>query len=138
MSKFNKFIPALAVAVALAPFAAGAVASHGTQKAAYVSGTSISSPLAANSKGRSAEFTPAQSGQVAVNSKGRPSEFTPANEVAVNSKGRPSEFTPAPSNEVAANSKGRPGEYAAYQQVADNSTGRPGENPAPQYETPIG
>jgi hypothetical protein len=132
MLRFIKLIPALAVIVSLSPLAANALSQHGSQKA-YIAATTVSSQIAANSKGRPAEFTPAQSNQVAANSKGRPAEFTPAasNEVAVNSKGRPAEFTPA--NEVAANSKGRPGEF----QVADNSKGRPGET-APQYETPMG
>ena len=119
MSKFTKFIPALAVVVALSPLAANASLRHdAAQNAAYSTSTSISSQLAANSKGRPAEFAPA------------------ANEVAANSKGRPAEFAPAASNEVAANSKGRPGEYAV--QVADNSKGRPGEFSGAQYETPIG
>lgn len=120
MSKFTKLIPALAVAVALSPFAFGA-AGAAIQKAGYAAPAAISSPLAANSKGRPAEFSPTPSGQVAVNSKGRPGEFGPAasTQVAVNSKGRPSELTPV--------------------QVADNSRGRPGEfSNAPGYETPLG
>jgi hypothetical protein len=104
MTNFKNFFPAVALVVALAPFAANA-ATHqaAAQKANYFSATTISTQVAVNSKGRPAEY--------AVNSKGRPAEY------AVNSKGRPAEY--------AVNSKGRPAEYAA------NSQGRPGEfNPA--------
>ncbi len=113
MLQFIKLIPALAVIVSLSPLAANVLSQHGSQKA-YIAATTVSSQIAANSKGRPAEFTPAQGNQLAANSKGRPAEFTPANDVAANSKGRPAEF-----------------------QVADNSKGRPGET-APQYETPMG
>jgi hypothetical protein len=115
MSKFTKLIPALAVAVALSPFAFGA-AGAAIQNGGYSARTAISSPLAANSKGRPAEFSPAPSAEVAVISKGRPGEF------AANSKGRPAEFTPAASAQVADNSRGRPGEFSN----------------APGYETPMG
>ena len=98
MSKFTKLVPALAVAVALSPFAFGA-AGAAVQKAGYAAPTAISSPVAANSKGRPAEFNPAPSSQVAVNSKGRPSELTPV-QVADNSKGRPGEFSNAPGYET--------------------------------------
>jgi len=86
MLQFIKLIPALAVIVSLSPLAANALSQHGSQKA-YIAATAVSS-------------------QIAANSKGRPAEFTPANEVAANSKGRPGEF------QVADNSKGRPGETA--------------------------
>jgi hypothetical protein len=86
MLQFVKLIPALAVIVSLSPLAANALSQHGSQKA-YIAATSVSSQVAANSKGRPAEFTPASSNEVAVNSKGRPGEF----QVADNSKGRPGE-----------------------------------------------
>jgi hypothetical protein len=110
MTNVKNMVSALVFALALAPLAGAVAFIYGTtQSTAYLATPARFNQLAANSKGRPAEFTPAD--QVAANSKGRPAEFTPANadQVAVNSKGRPSEFTPA--NEVAANSKGRPSEF---------------------------
>jgi hypothetical protein len=100
MSNFKKFIPALALVVALSPFAANAVTTQGqAHKPGYLSGTAISQ-FAANSKGRPGELTPANN-QTAANSKGRPGENNPAaNQVADNSKGRPGEFAPAAAPET--------------------------------------
>jgi hypothetical protein len=110
MSNFKKLVPALALVVALSPFAANAVTTQGpAHKSGYLSGTAISQ-FAANSKGRPGENSPATS-QVADNSKARAVEFPPANnQIAVNSKGRPGENSPA-ANQVADNSKGRPGDF---------------------------
>jgi hypothetical protein len=138
MTNFKKIIPAVALVVALSPFAASATsgAAHTT---GYLNSTTISSQVAANSKGRPAEFN-TNTNQVAANSKGRPAEFnTNTNQVAVNSKGRPAEFN-TNTNQVAANSKGRPAEFntATNNQVADNSKGRPAEFAPSAPETPIG
>ena len=119
MTNFKKIIPAVALVVALSPFAASAYAQGGAHNSGYLNGTAIS--------------------QVAANSKGRPAEFnTNTNQVAVNSKGRPAEFT-TNTNQVAANSKGRPAEFNTNtNQVADNSKGRPAEFAPSAPETPIG
>jgi hypothetical protein len=111
MTHFKKIIPAVALVVALSPFAASAYAQGGAHNSGYLNGTAISQ-VAANSKGRPAEFN-TNTNQVAVNSKGRPAEFnTNTNQVAANSKGRPAEFNTATNNQVADNSKGRPAEFA--------------------------
>ncbi len=68
MSKLTKLLPVLAVAVALSPLGAIAFSPHG-QAAGYHS-SSVAAQMAANSKGRPAEF------QVADNSKGRPGEVS--------------------------------------------------------------
>ena len=110
MTHFKKIIPAVALVVALSPFAASAYAQGGAHNSGYLNGTAISQ-VAANSKGRPAEFN-TNTNQVAVNSKGRPAEFnTNTNQVAANSKGRPAEFN-TNTNQVADNSKGRPAEFA--------------------------
>ena len=112
MTNFKKIIPAVALVVALSPFAASAYSQGSAHKAGYLNGTAISSHVAANSKGRPAEFN-TNTNQVAANSKGRPAEFnTYTNQVAANSKGRPAEFNTATNNQVADNSKGRPAEFA--------------------------
>jgi Skp family chaperone for outer membrane proteins len=119
MTHFKKIIPAVALVVALSPFAASA-SQDAAHQTGYLNGTVISQ-VAANSKGRPAEFN-TNTNQVAANSKGRPAEFnTNTNQVAANSKGRPAEFNTATNNQVAENSKGPPAEFAP---------------PAP--ETPIG
>jgi hypothetical protein len=96
MTNAKKLIPAIAFAVALAPLAGAAGYSYGTpQNTAYLSNPAVFNHLAANSKGRPAEFAPAAAGQVAVDSKGRPGEFGAASaQIADNSKGRPAEFNP--------------------------------------------
>jgi len=95
MTHFKKLIPAVALVVALSPFAASAYAQGAAHKTGYVNGTAIASQVAANSKGRPAEFN-TNTNQVAANSKGRPAEFnTHTNQVADNSKGRPAEFAPS-------------------------------------------
>ncbi len=96
MTKFKKIIPAVALVVALSPFAASAYAQGAAHNTGYLNGTTIASKVAANSKGRPAEFN-TNTNQVAANSKGRPAEFNTAtnNQVADNSKGRPAEFAPS-------------------------------------------
>ncbi len=127
MTNVKNLISAVAFSVALTPMVGAAAFTYGTaQNTAYLSAPAHAYHLAANSKGRPAEFNTATNNQVAANSKGRPAEFTPASQVAANSKGRPAEFTPA-SSQVAVNSKGRPAEFAPGNQVAVNSKGRPAE-----------
>jgi hypothetical protein len=118
MTSFKKLIPAVALVAALSPFAAGAITQQAT--------------------GHNASYLTQFVSQVAANSKGRPAEFNPAtNRVAANSKGRPAEFVPT-SNQVAANSKGRPAEFAPANRVADNAKGRPAEFAPSAPETPFG